>query len=85
MTCDSTSTPSVASSFLATRSGGDPCRGLAGARPLEHVSGVGEAILLHADEIGMARADLGERDPWWRPEPATSPDATCPSGSIRSS
>ena len=36
------------------RAGGDPRRGLAGARPLEHVADVVVAIFLGADEVGVA-------------------------------
>ena len=46
---------------LGQRAGGDPGRGLAGAGALEHVAGVVEAVLLHADEIGVAGAGLVER------------------------
>ena len=34
--------------------------GLAGRGPLEHVAGVGEAVLLHAGEVGVAGPHLGE-------------------------
>ena len=46
---------------LGQRAGGDAGRGLPGAGPLEHVAGVVEAVLLHADEIGVTRAGLVER------------------------
>ena len=52
---------------LGQRPGGDPRRGLACARPLEHVAGVGEAVLLHPREVGVARAHLRERLPRSRP------------------
>ena len=41
---------------LRQRARGDARRGLARARPLQHVAGVVEAVLLHADEVGVARA-----------------------------
>ena len=47
------STSSSASSALATVPGGHPGRGLAGRGPLEHVAGVGEAVLLHAGQVGV--------------------------------
>ena len=34
---------------------GHPRRGLAGARALEHVAGVAQAVLLHPDQVGVAR------------------------------
>jgi hypothetical protein len=40
---------------------GDPCRGLAGRGALEDRAGVVEAVLLHADEIGVAGARPSER------------------------
>jgi hypothetical protein len=46
---------------LRQGAGRDAGRGLAGARPFEHVAGVVEAVLLHADEVGVARAGLMER------------------------
>ena len=46
---------------LGERAGGDAGRRLPGAGPLEHVTGVGEAVLLHAREVGVAGADLGQR------------------------
>ena len=45
---------------LGQRAGGDARRGLPGAGPLEHVAGVVEAVLLHADEVGVAGAGLVE-------------------------
>ena len=38
------------------RAGGDAGRGLAGAGALEHVADVGVAVLLGADQVGVARA-----------------------------
>ena len=61
MTWEMISMPSVRQQRLGHGAGGDTGRGLAGARPLEHVAGVGEAVLLHAGEVGVARAHLGER------------------------
>src|SRR5262249_1541663 len=46
---------------LGQRAGGDAGRGLAGAGPFEDVAGVGEAVLLHAGEVGVARTHLGQR------------------------
>ena len=46
---------------LGQGAGGDAGRGLPGAGPLEHVAGVGEAVLLHPGEVGVAGADLGQR------------------------
>ena len=46
---------------LGQRAGGDAGRGLAGAGALEHVAGVVEAVLLHADEVGVAGPGLAER------------------------
>ena len=46
---------------LGHRAGGDAGRGLPGARPFEHVAGIGEPVLLHAGEVGVAGADLGQR------------------------
>ena len=43
---------------LGQRAGGDAGRGLPGAGPLEHVAGVVEAVLLHADEVGVAGPGL---------------------------
>ena len=40
---------------------GDPGRGLAGRRPLEHRAGVLVAVLLHADEVGVAGPRTGQR------------------------
>ena len=37
--------------------------GLASARALEHVAGLVEVVLLHADEVGVARPRAGERGP----------------------
>ena len=45
---------------LGERARRDTGRGLAGRRPLEHVAGVGEAVLLHPGEVGVARAWRGE-------------------------
>jgi hypothetical protein len=39
----------------------DPGRGLAGAGALQHGPGVVEAVLLHADQVGVAGAGTGER------------------------
>ena len=39
----------------------DPGGGLAGAGPLEHRAGVVEVVLLHADEVGVARARTRQR------------------------
>ena len=41
---------------LGHRARRDPRRGLAGARPFEHVAGVVEAVLLHPDQVGVAGA-----------------------------
>ena len=41
------------------RAGGDAGGGLAGAGPLEHVADVGVAVLLGADQVGVARAAAG--------------------------
>ena len=49
--------------------GGDPGRRLPGRGPLEHVAGVGEAVLLHAGEVGVAGPGLGERLLGGRPAP----------------
>ena len=46
---------------LGEGAGSDAGRRLPGAGPLEHVAGVGEAVLLHPGEVGVARADLGQR------------------------
>ena len=51
--------PSSREQLLGHRAGRDPCRGLAGTGALEHVAGIGEAVLLHADEVGVARAAPG--------------------------
>ena len=59
-TCESTSMPSWRSSALASARR-DTGRRLARRRPLEHVAGVGEAVLLHAGQIGVAGPGLGER------------------------
>jgi len=40
---------------------GHPGGRLAGARALEHVAGLVEAVLLHADEVGVAGAGAGQR------------------------
>ena len=40
---------------MATRAAGDARRGLASAGALEDVAHVGEAVLLGADEVGVAR------------------------------
>ena len=61
MTWERISTPSVAEQQLGHRTGRDAGRGLAGAGPFEHVAGVGEAVLLHAGEVGVTGPDLGER------------------------
>ena len=53
--------PSVLSSSLGDGAGRDAGRRLAGAGPFEHVAGVGEAVLLHPGEVGMAGPHLGER------------------------
>ena len=66
-TWETTSTPSVRSSSLAQRAGGDPGRGLPGRGPLEHVAGVGEAVLLHAGQVGVTGPGLGQRAARWRP------------------
>ena len=50
------STPERAEELLGQRPGGDPRRRLAGARALEHVADVGEAVLVEAGKVGMARA-----------------------------
>jgi hypothetical protein len=42
------------------RAEGDAGRGLPGGGPLEHRTGVVEAVLLHADEVGVAGARPGE-------------------------
>ena len=47
-------TPTAARNCRASRAGGDARRGLAGARALEHVAGVLEAVLLQAGEVGVA-------------------------------
>jgi hypothetical protein len=39
----------------------DPCRGLPGRGAFEDRTGIVEAVLLHADEIGMAGARPSER------------------------
>ena len=50
---------------LGQRTRRHACGGLASRRALEHVTGVVEAVLLHADEVGVAgprgREDLGGR------------------------
>ena len=46
---------------LGHRAGGHPGRGLAGAGALEHVAGVGEAVLLHAGQVGVAGPHLRQR------------------------
>ena len=46
---------------MATAPERDAGRGLAGAGPLEHRPGVVEAVLLHADEVGVARPRAGQR------------------------
>ena len=61
MTWLSMSTPIVFEQRLGAGTGGDPRRGLARAGALEHVAGVGEAVLLHAGKIGVTRTRLGER------------------------
>ena len=53
--------PSVAEQQLGQRAGGDPGRGLPGRGPLEDVAGVGEAVLLHAGQVGVTGPGLGER------------------------
>ena len=55
----STEMPRWREQRLGERAGRDPRRGLARARALEHVAGVGEAVLLHAREVGVARAGAG--------------------------
>ena len=61
---------------LGEGAGGDAGRGLAGAGPLEHVAGVVEAVLLHADEVGVAGAGLVEGLLGGARRRATSPPAT---------
>ena len=46
---------------LGDRARGDPRRGLAGTRSFEDVAGVGEPVLLHPGEVGVAGAHLRER------------------------
>ena len=57
MTC----VPRCAEQQLRERPGCDPGRRLPGAGPLEDVAGVVEAVLLHADEVGVAGAGLAQR------------------------
>ena len=46
---------------MASAPAADPRRGLARRGPLEHVAGVVEAVLLHAGQVGVAGAGLGQR------------------------
>ncbi len=46
---------------LRHRAGGDAGGGLAGRGSLEHVTGIDEVVLLHAGEVSVTRARLGER------------------------
>jgi hypothetical protein len=48
--------PEVGQQRLGARAGRHPGRRLPGRGPLEHVPGVVEAVLLHAGEVGVARA-----------------------------
>ena len=84
-TWERTWTPSSASSSLATRPGRDAGRGLPGAGPLEDVTGVGEAVLLHPGEVGVARAAPGSAGTRSRPVPGPSRRATCRCGTTRCS
>ena len=68
--------PELGEQRLRQRAGGDPRRGLAGAGALEHVAGVVEAVLLHADEVGVPGPRLGERLLGDARARATSPPAT---------
>ena len=67
MTWENTSTPMVPQQQLGQRAGGDAGRRLPGAGPFENVPGVVEAVLLHAGQVGVARADLGQRRGGRRP------------------
>ena len=64
------------SSSLAMAPAADPGGGLAGRGPLEHVAGVGEAVLLHAGQVGVPGSGLGQRLSRSRRAPATSPRST---------
>ena len=75
----------VREQLLGECTGGDARRRLTRRGPLEHVACVGEPVLLHAGEVGVARTHLGQRLPWSRQVPATSPRATCRCGTTRSS
>ncbi len=52
--------PEVGEERLGQGPGRHPGCGLPGRGPLEHVAGVVEAVLLHAGQVGVARAGLGE-------------------------
>ncbi len=45
---------------LAHRAGGHPGRRLPGAGPLQHVTRLGQGVLLHPGQVGVAGAGLGE-------------------------
>ena len=51
----------LAQERLGDRAQGDPRGRLPGAGPLEHGTGVVEAVLLHADEVGVTGAGAGQR------------------------
>ena len=51
--------PELAQERARDGAGGDPRRGLARGRALEHVAYVVEAVLERAGEVGMARAGRG--------------------------
>ena len=72
ITCEMIVDAEVAEQLLRHRAGRHARRGLAGAGPLEHIAGVGEAVLLHPGEIGVSGPDLGERRLGRAPAPATS-------------
>ena len=61
-TCETSRTPAACSrNARRDRAERDPRRRLAGAGPLEHRPGVVEAVLLHADEVGVPGPRPGER------------------------
>ncbi len=51
----------LAEQELGQRSSGHTRCGLPSRRPFEHVAGIGEAVLLHAGQVGMTGPRLGER------------------------